>query len=242
MAKGDHLYVNCGAYDHHGIDCGNETVIHYEGKYRGGRITRVPKMTFANNKIIHVRQYSEKTVAVALADGKTAVLLADGKTIYIRDLLEKSYSPEAVVARAESRLGEEGYDLIFNNCEHFATWCKTGIHESKQSKNAETFYLLIGGFSFGMTDPNDAVTKKSKLIQLNIQLKQIENKEQKSILTDEEKLKFYVFLKEPVKYDFISPKDAQALIEAVENKHISLNEAYCLLEDIIEVATQESFN
>ena len=76
MAKGDHLYVNCGAYDHHGIDCGDETVIHYEGKYRGGRITRVPKMTFANGKIIHVRQYSEKTGAVALADGKTAILLS----------------------------------------------------------------------------------------------------------------------------------------------------------------------
>lgn len=241
MAKGDHLYVNCGAYDHHGIDCGDETVIHYEGKYRGGRITRVPKMTFANGKIIHVRQYSEKTVAVALADGKTAVLLADGKTIYLRDLLEKSYSPEAVVVRAESRLGEEGYDLIFNNCEHFATWCKTGIHKSKQSENAQIFYFLIGGFSFSLTDPNDAVTRKRKLIELNIQLNQIENKEQKSSFTDEDKLKFYVSLKEPVKYDVISSKDAQALIEAVENNHISLKEAYCLLEDIIEAATGESF-
>ncbi|AFZ18288.1 lecithin retinol acyltransferase family protein [Allocoleopsis franciscana] len=241
MAKGDHLYVNCGAYDHHGIDCGDETVIHYEGKYRGGRITRVPKMIFANGKIIHVRQYSEKTVAVALANGKTAVVLADGKTIYIRDLLEKSYSPEAVVVRAESRLGEEGYDLIFNNCEHFATWCKTGIHESKQSENAQMFYFLIGGFSFGFTDSNDAVTRKRKLIELKSQLNQIENKQLKSSLTNENKIKFYVFLKELVKYDFISPKDAQALIEAVENNHISLKEADCVLEDIIEASTGEFF-
>lgn len=34
--------------------------------------------------------------------------------------------------RAESRLGEFAFDLVFNNCEHFATWCKTGISNSDQ--------------------------------------------------------------------------------------------------------------
>ena len=34
--------------------------------------------------------------------------------------------------RALSRLGENKYNLIFNNCEHFAIWCKTGISESYQ--------------------------------------------------------------------------------------------------------------
>ena len=31
-----------------------------------------------------------------------------------------------------SRLGEQNYNLLFNNCEHFATWCKTGRHSSGQ--------------------------------------------------------------------------------------------------------------
>ena len=30
------------------------------------------------------------------------------------------------------RLGEQDYNLLFNNCEHFATWCKTGLHRSGQ--------------------------------------------------------------------------------------------------------------
>lgn len=42
------------------------------------------------------------------------------------------YSPEETVARAKSRLGEQKYTLPFNNCEHFAIWCKTGVHESHQ--------------------------------------------------------------------------------------------------------------
>ena len=37
------------------------------------------------------------------------------------------------LARAESRLGEGEYDLVFNNCEHFANWCRTGRSYSDQS-------------------------------------------------------------------------------------------------------------
>ena len=31
-----------------------------------------------------------------------------------------------------SRIGEQRYNLLYNNCEHFATWCKTGRHRSEQ--------------------------------------------------------------------------------------------------------------
>ena len=42
-------------------------------------------------------------------------------------------SPAGVtLRRAMGRLGEQNYNLLFNNCEHFATWCKTGRHRSEQ--------------------------------------------------------------------------------------------------------------
>ena len=42
-------------------------------------------------------------------------------------------SPVGVtLRRAMGRLGEQDYNLLFNNCEHFATWCKTGRHQSGQ--------------------------------------------------------------------------------------------------------------
>ncbi len=37
--------------------------------------------------------------------------------------------------RAKSRIGEKRYNLLFNNCEHFANWCKTGKHRSQQMEN-----------------------------------------------------------------------------------------------------------
>lgn len=43
------------------------------------------------------------------------------------------FSPEETVMRARSKLGERGYNLLLNNCEHFALWCKTGIAQSAQS-------------------------------------------------------------------------------------------------------------
>jgi len=46
---------------------------------------------------------------------------------------EGSCSPTGVtLRRAMGRLGEQNYNLLFNNCEHFAHWCKTGRHRSSQ--------------------------------------------------------------------------------------------------------------
>jgi len=46
---------------------------------------------------------------------------------------EGSCSPRGVtLRRAMGRIGEQRYNLLFNNCEHFAHWCKTGRHRSAQ--------------------------------------------------------------------------------------------------------------
>ena len=42
------------------------------------------------------------------------------------------FSPEETIQRARSRLGETKYNLLLNNCEHYAIWCKTNLHESHQ--------------------------------------------------------------------------------------------------------------
>lgn len=109
MARGDQIYVMRefinleGLYEHHGIDCGDGSVIHY----------RKPSETIERTSI-------------------TTFTL--GKTVYIRNY-PTSFVADVVVRRAESRLGERQYNLLFNNCEHFANWCKIGVSESKQIKD-----------------------------------------------------------------------------------------------------------
>lgn len=46
-----------------------------------------------------------------------------------------SYPADRVISRANKRLGEKKYNLVFNNCEHFAAWCKVGKSRSRQVEN-----------------------------------------------------------------------------------------------------------
>ena len=56
---------------------------------------------------------------------------SQGEVVSVMD--HTNASPAGVtLRRAMSRLGEQNYNLLFNNCEHFATWCKTGRHRSGQ--------------------------------------------------------------------------------------------------------------
>ena len=105
MARGDQVYVMRDVmevpYQHHGIDCGDGSIIHYR---------KVGTATVA------------RTSAKAFARGSPVYTLSQSV----------SFIPDVVIARAKSRLGEQRYNLFFNNCEHFANWCKTGENISPQ--------------------------------------------------------------------------------------------------------------
>ena len=59
-----------------------------------------------------------------------------GNAVWVRTHPGAPYSGEECARRALSRLGEDQYNLVFNNCEHFATWCATGEQRSPQVERA----------------------------------------------------------------------------------------------------------
>jgi len=127
MAKGDQLYVwrkfaNLdGVYQHHGIDIGNGNIIHY--RKPSEVVEKTSFDTFSKGNRVYIRQYPRGF----------------------------SFIPDIVIERAFSRLGEKKYNLLFNNCEHFATWCKTGINESQQ---VQDFIPTINKLNtFNLFDP-----------------------------------------------------------------------------------------
>jgi hypothetical protein len=143
MAKGDHIYAHRfgGAYNHHGIDCGDGTVIHYTSDhwYSLRQIRRTSLQLFASGDEVLVRDYAEFYKALQHDDEALATLeKASTRFNQMLDALRGlnidalDFSEDAVIRRAESRLGEIGFDVVFNNCEHFASWCKTGISGSAQ--------------------------------------------------------------------------------------------------------------
>lgn len=96
----DHLFVRVGAYTHHAIYTGYHHVIHYapdcDGKVR-----------------IHIADLDE---------------FAEGRDIQRMNEKESplKYSREEAVKRAKSRMSENEYLLIGNNCEDFVRWCRSG--------------------------------------------------------------------------------------------------------------------
>ncbi|CAD5568827.1 lecithin retinol acyltransferase family protein [Escherichia coli] len=112
ITLGAHLSSDRSGYTHHGIYVGNGKVIHYSGLSNGLSKGCICETTLAE-----------------FVGGKNEV------TIITHSNADRIYTPVKVVARARARLGEDAYNVIFNNCEHFATWCVTGKAESKQVKS-----------------------------------------------------------------------------------------------------------
>ncbi|BAY63783.1 serine/threonine protein kinase [Calothrix brevissima NIES-22] len=148
MARADHIYIECDVigilpYTHHGIDCGDGTVIHYSD----GCIRRVSIQKFSQGKKIYKQHY------------------------------DYCDYPEIVILRAESRLGECEWNLFFNNCEHFASWCKTGFEESKEVK---PILDLLEFFTWRLQDPQrekyqKLISKQNDILnKFNSQVKQHE--------------------------------------------------------------------
>ncbi|MGA1429297.1 MAG: lecithin retinol acyltransferase family protein [Vulcanococcus sp.] len=71
--------------------------------------------------------------------------------------------------RALSRLGEQNYNLLFNNCEHFAHWCKTGRHRSTQVEDwLQTGSL--GALALGQFMPAAVLTGAKLLLRQGLRL------------------------------------------------------------------------
>lgn len=120
MGKADHIKVFRGFYWHHGIDSGDGTVIHYTGEVARKRDAAVKETPFEE--------------------------FAKGSRVD-RVTYERSLSDREVLKRARSRIGEDSYNLAFNNCEHFCSWCKTGEHHSSQVNYVGGGVGLAGGAS-----------------------------------------------------------------------------------------------
>lgn len=59
----------------------------------------------------------------------------DGGKARVCSYYEKAFSNDEIIRRASSKIGTNfsGYNLINNNCEHFATWCAIGKRKSTQT-------------------------------------------------------------------------------------------------------------
>ena len=97
LPLGTHLVTPRRFYRHHRIYAGGGRVIHYRGfktLFRRGPVEEVTLEAFAA-----------------------------GGRVLVKSLPADPFIGAARVERARSRLGEDRYRLLSNNCWHFAKWC-----------------------------------------------------------------------------------------------------------------------
>ena len=121
MARGDHIKVRRwgGVYSHHGIDMGDGTVIHFAGEPFHARKARVCRTEMSE-----------------FLDGGVAELVS---------YPANARSAEETAAAAEALLDRQGYCMWRNNCEHFASFCRTGRPYSRQVARA----IRLSGMAAG---------------------------------------------------------------------------------------------
>jgi hypothetical protein len=62
----------------------------------------------------------------------TLARFATGNPIWIKPCPCPRFDGREIARRARSRLGENRYRLLSNNCEHFCEWCLHGQNHSEQ--------------------------------------------------------------------------------------------------------------
>jgi Lecithin retinol acyltransferase len=116
---GAHLVTPRRGYLHHGIYVGNGRVVHYSA--RAFCLLRCP-------------------VEEVALEG-----FARRKVIWVRAHAPGSYDPQEIIRRARSRLGENRYRLLTNNCEHFCEWCVRGWQRSAQVEAIRAIFGFKSG-------------------------------------------------------------------------------------------------
>ena len=113
---GDHIRVKRmhGIYTHHGIYVSDNEVIHFTGTDDDSI------MDSSKNRVI------SSDLNFFLKGGELEV------KEYTDEEFQDLYAPDQIVTYARSCLGDGDYNVIFNNCEHFANVCTLGRFRSHQ--------------------------------------------------------------------------------------------------------------
>lgn len=125
---GAHLIIKHLGYSHHGIYAGRGRVIHYSG--------------FAH-------LFKKHPIEITSLEA-----FCHGKKFKIQPYRAPKYTGRKVVRRMRSRMHENNYHLIINNCEHLCTWAITGIESSPQVVRMMNRLTTIGYVSSAMSFMN----------------------------------------------------------------------------------------
>ncbi|XP_046367375.2 phospholipase A and acyltransferase 3-like [Haliotis rufescens] len=116
LEPGDLVQIRCRCYWHWAVYVGDNQVVH---------LSVVDGPMGSNIELSCSICGQEFNKGIVRKDGFWEVV-GDGKAYKnnSKDKTMRPLEPSEIVERAKSKIGEVGYNVIFKNCEHFATGCR----------------------------------------------------------------------------------------------------------------------
>ncbi len=122
-SRGDMIRVESGSIYHFGIYVSDDEVIQFG-------LAPSQRDVLKDSEVVVIASDIDRF----LAGGFLEVCEFDRKE------RKKNRSPDEVVNYARSKLGMGGYNIIYNNCEHFANECISGQHICKQADDVRAMF------------------------------------------------------------------------------------------------------
>lgn len=142
--RGDVLQVPRSIFIHYGIYLGGSKVVHMIPDILPV-LTNDRKLissVITNKRLILGCIYRRATVRVDTLEN-----FAYGAKVEVSRMYKKknaqAFRNEDVARRAEKLVGETPYSLLWNNCEHFVTYCRYGSAKSRQTEEVQSPTTLL---------------------------------------------------------------------------------------------------
>ena len=110
------------------------------------RSDRTCTMRYYHQAIVEFVNHNHNTFDVIerLPGGvRRNAFIFDGKEFWVIHNPDRCYTLQTTVSRARSRIGDRQYSFRYNNSEHFAEWCVTGMSRSYQIEAISGVKLIL---------------------------------------------------------------------------------------------------
>lgn len=133
LCRGDVLEVPRTLFVHFGIYLGEDRVAHLVPDILPALTGQRALTAVTNTRLVLGCMYRSASVRVdSVADfAYGALVCVNAMDSRLSDA--RAMDGEEVARRAERRVGHVAYSLLWNNCEHFVTWCRYGTPVSLQT-------------------------------------------------------------------------------------------------------------
>ena len=140
---GDMIRIKVGSIYHYGVYCSDELVVQF-----GLAPNLRPGIKDCQVEVC------TSTIEEFVQDGFLEVAELDKKE------LKKRIKPQKTVELAKSKIGQKGYNIIYNNCEHFAYECVMGEKKCSQADDLRAFFRSLPVVNLFIAPIKDSVEER----------------------------------------------------------------------------------